>query len=90
MIQFADGITYERKSIERWFHRNMGEIMLAEERLKLNPGLQHELELINRGIRSPLYDIEMPNVCLTSNSNIRNMARAYKSRYDARRESPQY
>ena len=86
----ADGITYERKSIERWFHRNMGEIMLAEERLKLNPGLQHERELVNRGIRSPLYDIEMPNVCLTSNSNIRNMARAYKSRNDARRESPQY
>lgn len=78
----ADGVTYERSAIEKWFQTNMAKIAMAQEKLQMNPNLQQEQELVKNGIRSPLYGTQMPNLLLTQNTSIKNMARAYKLRLE--------
>lgn len=81
----ADGVTYEREAIERWFQIHMAEVIMAEEKLKMDPHLQREQEIVNNGIRSPVYAMEMPNLCLTANTSIKNMARAHTLRTEKRK-----
>lgn len=53
---------------------------MAKEQLKTNPHLRREQELVRTGICSPLHGIPMPNLGLTPNTSVRNMARAHKER----------
>lgn len=76
----ADGVTYERSAIERWFETHMADVILAEEELKRNPHSLSAQETVYKGIRSPVCGTEMPNLCLFPNTSIRNMARAHQSR----------
>lgn len=74
----ADGVTYERSAIENWFHNQVAQINMAQEQLRANPHLRRERELVQRGICSPLYGNPIPNLHLTPNTSVRNMARAHR------------
>ena len=76
----ADGVTYERSAIENWFHNQMAQINVAQEQLRSNPLLRRERELVQRGVCSPLYGNPIPNLHLTPNTSVRNMARAHRDR----------
>mmetsp|Transcript_12855 Transcript_12855/g.27717 ORF Transcript_12855/g.27717 Transcript_12855/m.27717 type:complete len:859 (-) Transcript_12855:188-2764(-) len=74
----SDGVTYERASIENWFQKNVANIELARENLKWKPLSERDQRVVENGIRSPAYGSTMTNLSLTSNTSVRNMARAYK------------
>lgn len=76
----ADGVTYERSTIENWFHNQVAQLKMAEEQLRANPHLRREQELVQRGVCSPLYGTPMHNLNLTPNTSVRNMARAHRDR----------
>jgi hypothetical protein len=76
----ADGVTYERSAIENWFHQQVALLKMAQEQLKTNPHLLREQEIVKFGIRSPLYGTPMPDLFLTPNTSVRNMARAHEAR----------
>ncbi|KAL3788188.1 hypothetical protein HJC23_004655 [Cyclotella cryptica] len=76
----SDGITYERSAIENWFHQQVALLKMAQEQLKSNPHLIREREIVKCGIRSPLYGTRMPDLFLTPNTSVRNMARAHEER----------
>jgi len=79
----ADGITYERSAIEDWFCTQMAIIRIAEEQLRVNPGLRRELEIVRRGITSPMRGITLPNLQLTPNTNLKIMTRAHKEKMNS-------
>lgn len=79
----ADGVTYERASIENWFRKNITNLDMARENLKWNPHSERDQRVVKSGIRSPAYGTLMPNLSLTPNTSVRNMARAFKERKDA-------
>ena len=77
----ADGVTYERAAIENWFHNQVAQLRMApQEQLMANPHLRREQELVRNGISSSLYGTAIPNLHLTPNTSVRNMARAHKER----------
>ena len=77
----ADGITYERESIEDWFQKSKAKISEAQDRLLMN---NHQSEsdqrVVNNGVCSPVYGSKLENLILVSNTGTRNMARAYKEK----------
>lgn len=74
----ADGVTYERESIENWLQRNIANIQKAQDNLKWNPTSERDIGVVKNGIRSPAYGTMMSSLVLTPNTNVRNMARDYK------------
>ena len=74
----ADGITYERESIEDWFEKSKAKISKAEENLKLNPHSEADKRVIDTGICSPVYGTKMESLALMPNTVVRNVARTYK------------
>ena len=79
----ADGVTYERAAIENWFHNQVAQLRMSQEQLMANPHLPREQELVWNGISSPLYGTAIPNLHLTPNTSVLNMARAHKERSSA-------
>lgn len=79
----ADGVTYERSSIENWFRTNIANIQMAQENLKNGRASNGDQRLIENGIRSPAYGTMMKHLALTPNNNVRNMARAHQERKEA-------
>ena len=71
----ADGITYERASIEDWFEKSKAKISEAEENLKLNPHSEADQRVVDNGICSPVYGSKMESLSLMPNTIVRNMAR---------------
>ena len=66
--------------VESWFHTNMQKISVAQEQLKYNPNSESDRKIVANGVRSPAYGNQMSNLMLTSNHNVRQMARAYKEK----------
>jgi len=76
----ADGITYERASIEDWFKKSKAKIESAEENLKKNPQSEADDRVVNNGVCSPVYGTKLESLVLIPNTVVRNMARASKER----------
>ena len=74
----ADGITYERASIEDWIQKSEVKISEAEESLKHNPHSEADKRIVNNGICSPVYGSKMESLALMPNTSLRNVARTYK------------
>ena len=70
----ADGITYERSSIEDWFKKSKSKISKAQENLKQNPHSEADQRIVNNGICSPVYGSKLKNSALVPNTVVRNMA----------------
>ncbi len=81
----ADSVTYERASIEAWFQKKESDIRQAYDRLRANPHLVQERTIIENGITSPVYNLTLPNLTLTPNMSIRNMARDFNEMRNAER-----
>ena len=79
----ADGITYERASIENWFEKSKAKISEAQENLKHNPQSESDQRVVNNGVCSPVYGSKLENLTLVSITVVRNMARAYKEKKEA-------
>jgi len=79
----ADGITYERASIEDWFKKSKAKIRSAEDNLKQNPHSEADQRVVNNGVCSPVYGSKLENLTLVSITGTRNMARAYKEKTEA-------
>jgi len=80
----ADGITYERESIEDWFQKSKAKMGEAQEKLNQNTQKEADQRVVNNGICSPVHGIKLKNLTLVSNISMRNMARAYEEK----RKSP--
>jgi hypothetical protein len=78
----ADGITYERSSIEDWFEKSMAKISDAQEKLTNNQQSKSDQRVINNGVCSPVYGSKLESLILIPNTSLRNMARAYKEQKD--------
>ena len=66
----ADGITYERASIEDWFQKSKAKISEAQDRLLMNnPQSESDQRVINTGVCSPVHGTKMES-----------LARAYKEK----------
>jgi len=76
----ADGITYERASIEDWFKKSKAKISEAEKNLKHSPHSEANQRVVNTGICSPVYGSKLESLVVTPNTILRNMARAYKEK----------
>ena len=76
----ADGITYERSSIEDWFKKSKAKICKAQENLKQNPQSEADQRVVDNGICSPVYGSKLENLSLVSITVVRNMARAFKEK----------
>ena len=74
----ADGITYERASIEDWFEKSKAKISDARGKLMNNHQSESDQRVVDSGICSPVYGSKLDNLVLVSNTVVRNMARAYK------------
>jgi len=74
----ADGITYERASIEDWFDKSMDKISEAREKLINNQQSESDQRVVDNGICSPVYGSKLESLALMPNTVVRNMARAYK------------
>jgi len=79
----ADGITYERASIEDWFEKSKAKISDAQENLKNKPHSEADQRVVDTGICSPVYGSKLENLTLVSITVVRNMARAYKEKREA-------
>ena len=73
----ADGITYERASIDNWFQKSLAKVTRAQENLKRNPNSESDQRVVICGICSPVHGTRLVNLLLVSNIGIRNMAREY-------------
>jgi len=74
----ADGITYERASIEDWFTKSKAKIREAQGRMKQNPHSEADQRVVDNGVCSPVHGTKVENLVLVPNISLRNMARAYK------------
>jgi len=74
----ADGITYERASIEDWFKKSKAKISEAQKNLKHNPRSEADQRVVDNGICSPVYGSKLKNSALVPNTVVRNMARSFK------------
>lgn len=73
----ADGHTYEHAAIDAWFRKQQGEIALAKQQISGGNDSQQARAIIERGVLSPLTHSKLPQLNLTQNHNVRNLARAY-------------
>jgi len=76
----ADGITYERASIEDWFEKSKAKISEAQKNLKQNPHSKSDQRVVDNGVCSPVHGTKIENLLLVPNISLRNMARAYKEK----------
>ena len=76
----ADGITYERASIEDWFKKSKAKTSEAEKNLKQNPQSEADQRVVDNGVCSPVYCTKMESLTLMPNTILRNMARASKEK----------
>jgi len=76
----ADGITYERASIEDWIQKSEAKINKAEENLKHNPHSEADKRIVNNGICSPVYGSKMESLALMPNTSLRTWPGHTKSR----------
>jgi len=76
----ADGITYERASIEDWFKKSKAKISEAQTNLENSPHSEADQRVINNGICSPVYGTKCDNLVLVPHIGTRNMARAYNEK----------
>ena len=60
----ADGITYERASIEDWFKKSKAKISKAQDNLKQNPQSEADQRIVNNGVCSPILGMKMENLTL--------------------------
>ena len=74
----ADGITYERASIEDWFEKSKAKISEAREKFTNNQQSESDQRVVDTGICSPVYGSKLENLILVSNISLRNVARTYK------------
>jgi len=74
----ADGITYERASIEDWFEKSKAKISEAREKLTNNQQSESDQRIVNNGVCSPVYGSKLDNLVLVPNTSLRNVARTYK------------
>ena len=74
----ADGITYERASMEDWFKKSKEKISEAREKLTNNQQSESDQRIVDRGICSPVYGSKLESLVLMPNTSLRNIARAYK------------
>jgi len=74
----ADGITYERASIEDWFKKSKAKISEAEKNLKHNPHSEADQRIVENGVCSPVYGNKLDNLALVPHTGTRNMARSFK------------
>ena len=74
----ADGITYERASIEDWFQKSMAKYYEAQEKMNQNTHNDADQRVVSNGICSPVHGKKLKNLTLVPNISMRNMARAYK------------
>ena len=79
----ADGITYERASIEDWFKKSKAKISKARENLKQNPQSEADQRVVDNGICSPVYGSKLENLSLVPHVGTRNMARAFEEKKEA-------
>ena len=82
----ADGITYERASIEDWFQTSEAKQRIAQENLKKNPHSEPDQRVAKAGICSPVHGTIMVNLSLVQNISVRNMARAYEEENGKKKE----
>ncbi len=79
----ADGVTYERSSIQEWFEKSKTKQCEAKENLKRNPHSKPDQRIVEAGICSPVHGTVIPNLNLVPNISVRNMARDFvQSAYD--------
>jgi len=76
----ADGIMYERASIEDWFTKSKAKIRSAQENLKQNPQSEPDKRVINNGVCSPILGTKMENLTLMPHIGTRNMARSFEEK----------
>jgi len=76
----ADGITYERASIEDWFEKSKAKISKARENLKQNPQSGADHRVVNNGVCSPILGAKMENLTLMPHIGTRNMARSFEEK----------
>jgi len=76
----ADGITYERASIEDWFQKSMAKYYEAQEKMNQNSHNEADQRVVNNGVCSPVHGKKLKNLTLVPNISMRNMARAYKEK----------
>jgi len=81
----ADGITYERKSIEDWFTKSMKKYHVAQQNLNQNPYSESNQRIVRNGIVSPVHGTKLSSLGLTPNTSVRNMARTFKDKMEAPR-----
>jgi len=79
----ADGITYERASIEDWFKKSKAKICKARENLKQNPQSEADQRVVDNGVCSPVYGSKLENLSLVPHVGTRNMARAFDEKEEA-------
>jgi len=78
----ADGITYERVSIEDWFKKSKAKISEAREKLMNNQQSESDQRVVDNGVCSPVYGSKLKSLTLMPNTGTRNMARAYKEKLE--------
>jgi len=76
----ADGITYERESIEDWFQKSTAKYYEAQEKINQNSHNEVDQRIVSNGVCSPVHGKKMKNLTLVPNISMRNMARAYKEK----------
>ena len=76
----ADGITYERASIEDWFEKSKAKIREAQDNLKQNPQSEADQRVVNNGVCSPIHGTKMENLTLMPHIGTRNMARSFEEK----------
>ena len=76
----ADGITYERASIEDWFQKSKAKIIEAQDNLKQNPQSKADQRVVNNGVCSPILGTKMENLTLMPHIGTRNMARSFEEK----------
>jgi len=76
----ADGITYERASIEDWFKKSKVKISKAQANLKSSPHSESDQRVVDNGVCSPVYGSRMESLTMMPNTVVRNMARAYEEK----------
>lgn len=73
----ADGYTYERAAIDAWFRKQQKEMLTAKQQISGGNDSQQARAIIERGVLSPMTHSTIPNLNLTPNLNVRNLARDF-------------
>jgi hypothetical protein len=71
-----DGCTYERSSIEEWFHKQQSQVNAAQVELVCTPHSERAKAVIERGVMAP-SGMSLNDLALVPNNNTRIMARQF-------------